>query len=184
MSGSEHVSVWLHPRPDVAAVLDSQIRRLAAEYDSVIFPAHLTVLGGMDLELDDALARFHSLAGQLEPVEVEFVSIQCEDVLHRSVYLVAMPTEQLRAAFDLGVEVWDQAGRHEFAPHLSLQYSTIPLEQKRELAAKVDLPLPMRVPFSSVSLWRTQMSDLRRWRCLSEAALLPTTAASAGDHAR
>ncbi len=167
-----HVSVWLRPEPVAAQMFDELIRRLAAVHDTPSFSAHLSVVGDFDDHEDVALERLVRLADKLQPIDVELTDVRCEDVFYRSIYFAVAPKPVLMDAYQLAVKVWSRPGAHAFFPHVSLQYSRLPLLLKRELASTIDLDLPMRVQFDRISLWCTDMSDLRLWREIGSRKLV------------
>jgi len=156
------LSLWLQPEQAAADRLDALIARLAAVHDTAAFASHLTLLADLEREPDDdALAR---LASALEPVTVSFGETRCERPWHRSLYLAAVPGPALRQVFQAAVEAFEVAGSAPFEPHLSLQYSRLPVADKVRLAAGAGLELPLTIRFDRVSLWHTTGSDARRWR--------------------
>jgi 2'-5' RNA ligase superfamily protein len=165
------VSLWLQPEQGAAAELDAVIARLAAVHGTPAFPAHLTVLGPVEAAVDAATAGLQQVAQQLQPLDVRFGETRCEHVWHRSLYLAAVPAPALRQAFDVAVRVFDLPGKPVFEPHLSLQYSELPVADKLRLAASLSMELPLTVRFDRVSLWHTAGSDAGRWRLLADRRL-------------
>jgi hypothetical protein len=167
----QHLSLWLQPEQTSAAHLDAVIQRLAAVHDTAAFPAHLTVLDALELEADSAAACLDEFAQLLSPVDVRFGQTCCESPWHRSLYLAAVPEPGLRRAFDLAAQAFGVGGRPGFEPHLSLQYSQLPVADKLRLAASLSIELPMTVRFDRLSLWHTAGSDASRWRMLADRPL-------------
>jgi hypothetical protein len=165
------LSLWLQPERAAAEELDAAIARLAAVHGTAAFPAHLTVLGDLEQEADTAIAGLGQLAQRLRPMDVRFGETRCEHVWHRSLYLVAAPEPALRQAFEAAVEVFEPSGTLGFEPHLSLQYSELPVADKLRLAASLSLELPRTVRFDRLSLWHTPGSDAGRWRLLADHRL-------------
>jgi len=170
MTGRD-LSLWLRPEPAAAAELDAVIGRLAAVHGTASFPAHLTVLAGLDREPEVAAAALSELAGVTSPVRVRFGETRCEAVWHRSLYLVATPDPALRRLAEQAVRSFGATDLSAFEPHLSLQYSQLPVADKLRLAAQVELPLPLAVHFDRLSLWQTPGSDAGRWRMVAERTL-------------
>jgi 2'-5' RNA ligase len=165
------LSLWLQPEQAAATTLDAVITRLAAVHGTAVFPAHLTVLGPFDQEADTAVANLEQVAQQLDPLDVRFGETRCEPAWHRSLYLAAVPEPGLRQAFEVAVGVFDPPGKPSFEPHLSLQYSELPVADKLRLAAHLSMELPMTVRFDRLSLWHTPGSDAGRWRWLADHRL-------------
>ena len=165
------LSLWLRPEQAAAAELDAVIARLAGVHGTAVFPAHLTVLGDVEREVDAAVASLDQVAQSLDPLEVRFGETRCETPWHRSLYLAAVPEPALRQAFEVAARAFDASGKPAFEPHLSLQYSELPVADKLRLAANLSMELPVTVRFDRLSLWHTPGSDAGRWRLLAERRL-------------
>jgi hypothetical protein len=165
------LSLWLQPEQAAAAEFDAVIARLAAVHGTAVFPAHLTVLGALEQEVDAAVASLEQVAQRLGPLDIRFGETRCEHAWHRSLYLAAVPEPAIRQAFEVAVGAFDPPGKPAFEPHLSLQYSELPVADKVRLAASLSMELPMTVRFDRLSLWHTAGSDAGRWRLLADRRL-------------
>lgn len=165
------LSLWLQPELAAADRLDALIARLAAVHDTAAFACHLTVLAEFAAEPEEALTGLARLADALEPVQVRFGETRCERPWHRSVYLAAVPGPPLRQLFEAAVRTFEVPGSPSFEPHLSLQYSQLPVADKFRLAAAAGLELPLTVGFDRLALWHTAGSDARRWRLVADRRL-------------
>lgn len=164
-------SLWLQPEQAAAAELESVIARLAAVCGTAVFPAHLTLLGPLERDADAALIALDRVAGSLSPLLVRFDEVGCEPVWQRSIYLVAAESAALGQAAEAAARAFSVTGQREFMPHVSLQYSELPLARKRRLALGVELELPRSIRFDRLSLWRTEGSDARAWQLGATRAL-------------
>jgi hypothetical protein len=79
--------------------------------------------------------------------------------------------QALRRVHDTAVRVLALADEPRFEPHLSLQYSQLPVADKLELAARLPLELPRTVRFDRLSLWQTPGSDASKWRLIAGCRL-------------
>ncbi|HEX8304675.1 MAG TPA: 2'-5' RNA ligase family protein [Jatrophihabitans sp.] len=165
------LSLWLQPEQAAAAELDAVIARLAAVHRTAVFPAHLTLLGVLEQEPDAAVSSLRQVAQLLDPLTARFDQTRCEPAWHRSLYLAAVADPTLRRAFEDAARMFGLRGKPAFDPHLSLQYSELPVADKLRLAASLSLELPMTVRFDRVSLWHTPGSDAGRWRQLADCPL-------------
>ena len=164
-------SLWLQPEQAAAAELEAVIARLAAAYGTAVFPAHLTLLGPLERDTDAAVAGLDRVAGSLGPLLARFDEVRCEPVWQRSIYLAAVPSEALRQAADAAARAFSIPGQPEFMPHLSLQYSELPLAQKRRLASSLELRLPASIRLDRLSLWLTEGSEAHAWRLQATRSL-------------
>jgi 2'-5' RNA ligase len=165
------LSLWLQPEQAAAAELDAVIARLAAVHHTAVFPAHLTLLGVLEQEVDAAVSNLEQVAQLLDPLDVRFDHTRCEPAWHRSLYLAAVPRPALRRPVEDAARAFGLPGKPAFDPHLSLQYSELPVADKLRLAASLSVELPMTVRFDRVSLWHTPGSDAGRWRLLAHCQL-------------
>lgn len=164
-------SLWLQPEQAEAAALEPVIARLAAAYGTDVFAAHLTLLGPLERDTDAAVAGLGRVADSLSPLLVRFDEIRCEPAWHRSIYLAAAPSAALWQAAEAGARAFSVPGQPEFLPHVSLQYSELPIAQKLRLAVSLELQLPLSIRFDRLSLWRTEGSQARRWRLQATRSL-------------
>ena len=165
------LSLWLQPEEAAAAELDAVIARLAAVHGTAVFPAHLTLLAVIEQEVDTAVAALDEVRQLLDPLDVWFNETRCEHAWQRSLYLAAVPEAGLRRAFEVAARTFGAPGRPSFEPHLSLQYSHLPVVDKVSLAASLSMELPMTVRFDRLSLWHTEGSDAGRWRLRASRTL-------------
>ncbi len=165
------LSVWLQPERQAAAELGAVIARLAAVHGTAVFPAHLTLLGPLEQEVRAAVTGLGRVADSLSTLRVEFDEVRCEPAWQRSLYLAAVATVALRQAAQAAAEALRSPGQSDFMPHLSLQYSELPLADKRGLASSVAVEFPISVRFDRLSLWHIDGSDTRRWRLLATRSL-------------
>jgi 2'-5' RNA ligase len=165
------LSLWLQPEPVAAAELDAVIKRLAAVHGTATFSAHLTVLGAFEQHPDGATAALAELAASAGAVRVRFAETRCEPPWHRSLYLAAIPDPALRRLAEQAVRAFEVTGAPAFEPHLSLQYSELPVADKLRLAARAEIRLPLTVRFDRLSLWHTPGADASRWRMVAEHPL-------------
>jgi 2'-5' RNA ligase len=166
------LSLWLQPEQAAADRLDALIARLAGVHDTATFASHLTVLADLEREPDDdVLTGLSQLAESLEPVRVSFGETRCEHPWRRSLYLAAVPGRALRQVFESALRTFEVPGAPAFEPHLSLQYSQLPVADKIRLAGDAGLQLPLTVRFDRLSLWHTSGSDAGRWRPIASRDL-------------
>jgi hypothetical protein len=164
-------SLWLQPEQSSACELGALIARLAAVRATAVFPAHLTLLGPMTREAGAAVLGLGRAADLLSPLEVSFDRIRCEPVWQRSVYLAAVSSAALQQAAQAATRAFAASGQPEFMPHLSLQYSELPLADKQRLASSVALDLPRSFRFDRLSLWHIEGSDPGQWRLTATRSL-------------
>lgn len=167
----QQLSLWLQPAQDAAVELDAVIARLAAVHDTAVFPAHLTLLAVIEQEVDTAVATLDEVRQLVDPLDVWFNETRCEHAWQRSLYLAAVPTAGLRRAFEVAARAFRAPGKPSFEPHLSLQYSHVPVADKLSLAASLSMGLPLTVRFDRLSLWHTEGSEASRWRLIASRSL-------------
>lgn len=157
------LALWLRPEEPAATELDALIARLAGAHGTEAFAAHLTLLAPAEREVDAAIASLAEVADQLTPLRVTFSHTRCEQVWRRSLYLDAVAEPALRRLRQVAAAAFG-APASPFEPHLSLQYSWLPIADKLRLADGLTLDLPMTVRFDRLALWHTEGELAGRWR--------------------
>jgi len=157
------LALWLLPEQPAAAELDALIARLAGAHGTAAFASHLTVLAPAEREVAAAIASLAEVADQLTPLPVTFSHTRCEQDWRRSLYLDAVAEPALRCVRHVAAAVFEVPAS-PFEPHLSLQYSWLPIADKLRLADSLSLDLPMTVRFDRLALWHTEGELAGRWR--------------------
>lgn len=158
------LSLWLESRSVPADRLAQAIQRLAFAHASPVFVPHVTVLGGFSADPVEAAVAVRHLRRSL-PVETVFTDLGLEDVVTRALYLRPVARAPFRALHECAAEALSVPASG-YDPHLSLMYTSMPEEPRREIAAGLAHRLPVQVTFDVLSLWYTPEGCFDRWRRL------------------
>src|SRR5262245_48091691 len=92
------VSLWLVPEGAERAALDALVAHLAALHPAPLFPAHVTLLGGVKLPEDEVVVGSEALARALSPIAVRFAGAGGFDEYFRALFLRVELTAELLGA--------------------------------------------------------------------------------------
>ncbi len=161
------LSLWLVP--DDPAPWSALIADLARRCGGPVFPPHLTLLGGIELDDDVARTRLSGLATRIPSLHLAPLGIGHGAARHQCMYALVRPDPALAAARQAAAVAFacDPA---DFLPHVSLFYGALDDGVRRALDAElsaVALP-PLRA--DALALWATS-GDERGWVEVAREAL-------------
>ncbi|CAL8470185.1 g9727 [Coccomyxa elongata] len=145
-------SVWAEPKGPVRQALEEEIRHLALAHRAPIFTPHITLLGGIS-------------GGYTEDVVLK----KCEQM-----------AEELQAAASARRAFGMDDALSEYMPHVSLIYSDIDQDTRRDIVeAEAERlgneqgVLSQALPIDSITLWRTPVEDktLKSWTLMKDFPL-------------
>lgn len=157
------------PSPDDVGEARFWIKRLARELKTVPFEPHITVVGGFEVDVEEASGVALRLAALRQPFSVKLTGIDVANEHFRAASLLVEPTPSLAALHD-AVETALGVDRELYQPHMSLIYGDLDHETKRKAVENLDLPLPLEITVDRLALWATDPQLVVGWR---EVASLP-----------
>jgi 2'-5' RNA ligase len=150
-------SLWLVPGADTTArrQLQATITELAAGHeDAPVFEPHITVFGGIDEERTVLEETTQTFAAGTDPLELSFEGVSWSTTRHQCIFLVVEPTLELVKLHRSAREEFDEPNT-AYHPHLSLIYSEMDLEDRRDVAQSIDT---MALP-SGITCHRLELVD-------------------------
>lgn len=126
-------ALWLVPAEPAFSVLASTISRFAREYSTPRFEPHITLLGGIVLQEEKALAKSASLARILEPFRLELCNIGFLDEDFRCLFVTVVAGYGISGAYRAACRIFARQNT-PYIPHVSLVYGRLPLEVKQRIA--------------------------------------------------
>ena len=121
-TGHEY-SIWMVPDGAVGEYLRRVISDLSMKYETPTFEPHVTLIGGMDCSLGEALEYARQITRRLRPFYVEIGLPQRGDVYLKSLFAEIKETPELMEAHKVAEEL---CGKKEtYKPHLSLLYGDL-----------------------------------------------------------
>ena len=162
-------SLWLMPEPGAALDhVQTLIDATAAAQATPRFTAHVTLLGGLDLDDAAAAAITVDLAAQIPVLDCHLVETGMENDRFRALYWRAEMTDALRAAHARAA-AGSGVAAGAYMPHLSVLYGDVPAESRRAIATTMPVPLHLRL--DRLALWSTDESNVAGWRRVVELPL-------------
>jgi 2'-5' RNA ligase len=169
------IAFWLMPAAGEREFFRSIVRQLATAHDAPVFEPHVTLAAG-DFEEQRALASLEEIS--VRAIRLRVHAIHFSDAFTKTVFVQFQPCS---LAADLSATIAQAVGSrggYHFDPHLSLIYKAMPEEQKKSIAAGIQLPFT-EVSFDSVRVitgpaHTSSRADVEAWRTLAEKPLGPT----------
>ncbi len=163
-------SVWLQPTGEVRAELTGIISRLSRERSTPLFEPHVTLIGELEGQEQDLLARTKELARQLRPFMIQLGDVGCLDDFYRSMFVYVNKTEPVMAANAKARTVFRRESDAEYMPHLSLMYANMPPAVKETLVAQIGKTFRQTFSVDQLHLVSTY-GDPKDWYHLGACAL-------------
>ena len=129
--------LWLLPPPPIRDRFTGLIDRLGRQFETPRFTPHLTLIGSLDLPLDDLVERTTDLAANLAPVPIRLTGPGWTDQYFRCFFMRAERSPELLAAHENACTTLGQQAESDYMPHLSLVYGNVPQEQKDNIAESI-----------------------------------------------
>ncbi len=137
MGRPQEYSLWIVPPEGVYGELAALIARLSAEYDAPVFEPHVTLIGDLAVSEEDIRPKTSQLAELLDPFTVRLTTVDYLDECFRSLFIRVDPTEEIMAANQTAVALFDQAPDEVYLPHLSLMYGHYSRDTKGRIISQV-----------------------------------------------
>jgi 2'-5' RNA ligase len=163
-------SLWFMPEGEVCNRLTQIIHRLSIRYEAPEFPPHVTLLGSCVGERDEMIRRSSLVAAALRPFTIRLGKIDFRDEYFRCLFLHAGPMETLWNAYQVACRKFDRPPKHDFMPHLSLAYGSIPQSMKEEFVADMRTGLDDQFRVRRIHLYQTH-GAVQDWRLVESFGL-------------
>ncbi|KAG6550297.1 hypothetical protein Mapa_008258 [Marchantia paleacea] len=170
-------SVWALAPADHPGV-EKVAQHLQQDYGGPKFEAHVTVLGGITLPREQAIAKLQSLCRSLPPISYRLTGVDHGRIYYQCVYLTVDPTPQVMEANAKARSTFGQTLTQEYMPHLSLIYGDLSDEDKQSARAVAEekygqLFTNSEFVVSKFSLYETDPDDklLKTWKLIAEFPL-------------
>ncbi len=153
------------------------IQQLSSRYSAPVFPAHMTLVGGIRAPEATVRRISEDLVDKLEPVEGHVTCVDYGSMYHQCVFLKVDHTEDLEIQHRLARKKFSMDENVEYMPHISLLYSDIDQKEREKLTREQQEgsfdDMGRRVGFERVELWYTPPEDvsLGSWRRLETYSL-------------
>lgn len=168
------LSVWLVPQEKDKLYLYEIIDKLAKENNAPTFIPHLTLLPGIEMEVNDLKIILNEVFNQTKSFKINKTKISQSEQFFKTVFIEFELDENLKNLFMRLSEKTDNKSIDAFNPHISLLYKTMPEEEKekiiKNLSIKNDFIID-KVIINAPGLGQTDYLDIPSWRNLYEIKL-------------
>lgn len=160
-------SLWLMPTGDAYDKLSGLIKRLAEEYNALLFEPHVTLLGETMHSEDDVLKRSEQLASGQKPFPITLNTVDYQDFYFRTLFVRAERTDRLQALHDSAKDVFEMQEIPDYMPHLSLMYGNFPQALKEHIIKAIGKDQSTEFIVNSVHLFKTD-GEVNAWYKVKE----------------
>lgn len=139
-------SLWLMPAGESYWTLATLINNLSRQFGTPLFEPHVTLLGQLEGDREDVLAKASLLATRLRSFTVRLKAPSFQADYFRSLFFKIERDESLLAARRAAERVFNlPSGEKSYWPHLSLLYGHLPPRTKEQILDR--LPPPEKAAF-------------------------------------
>jgi 2'-5' RNA ligase len=152
------------PGGDTEMCLAAIICGLSKTYGTPCFPPHVTLLASIERAPTEVVAITRALASRLKRLQIESSGLATSGAYFRSLFIRAVVSDELKAAYDLARQAFGVQPAGDFMPHLSLLYSELPeIEKQKIITDLMDRNLPNRFTLNSVDVYVTAGTPQDWW---------------------
>ena len=162
-----HYSLWLMPEGKDKEKLQIMIRELSDKYTTPVFPPHITLIGGINLDKEDVVEKTRQLSERLCPYRIELTKPGYLNQYFRCVFSLVNKTREVMHANKVAQEVFDI--EEDYIPHLSLLYGDFPEKTKKKIISGIE---EIRLSFiaNTIYIYKTG-KEVNKWHTVSEFSL-------------
>lgn len=157
-------ALWLVPAEPTFSLLAGAIFRLSREHFMPVFEPHITLLGGIVLQEENALAKSASLARILEPFRLELGTIGFLDEYFRSLFVTVVAGPSISKAHRAACRIFARQNA-PYMPHASLIYGNLPVQIKQRVATGLSSLSGRTFGVRQLTLHRVN-GPVRQWKCV------------------
>lgn len=121
MSKATRYSIWLMPEGGmIRERFQSIITELSGKYESPRFEPHVTLIGGVNGDHKNVIAKTHEIARKIRPFFIGLTDVGVTDQYFKTLFVMAKETPELIRANKIAQEIYGT--EQQYMPHLSLLY--------------------------------------------------------------
>ena len=121
--------------------MNREIVDLTRKIEAPEFPAHVTLIGGIERPKDEVITITEQLAATLKPIQIDFQNVTYGNIYHQCVYILCKASEDLLQAGKEAKGAFHLDPSTPYMPHLSLVYSDLSTDARETLAANLQKKL-------------------------------------------
>jgi 2'-5' RNA ligase len=164
------IFLWLLLSGPVQERFAALIDALSGQLGTSRFIPHITLMGPIDLSVDETVLRVVDLATRLTPIPLRLTDVSWTDEHYRCLFIRAEPSEQLIAAHRAACAALGQPVEPDFMPHLSLVYGDLSAERKTQVVNEIGRHFDVVIETSHVGLCLATGGPAQ-WRLIQTFAL-------------
>jgi Cyclic phosphodiesterase-like protein len=131
MADTVPFAVWLTPASSDRRWLSKVIQDYAAEYDTPVFEPHLTFYSGVIHPQENLQSIVEESLANPSPITLEIMGLNYSENFFRTGFITFALSDRLLQLSHAIRDRLSASKEYDLAPHLSLMYKDIPIEQKR-----------------------------------------------------
>jgi 2'-5' RNA ligase len=155
-------AIWLMPEEPMFSLLAGEISRLSREHSTPRFDPHVTLVGGITLPEEDALAASASLAGLLKPFRMELGTVGYLDEYFRCLFIRVLSDDAITKAHQAACRAFGLTDT-PYMPHVSVIYGKLRLDTKKRIAKGLGSLSGRMVKVRHLLLYRVS-GPLHEWK--------------------
>lgn len=133
------LSVWLVLEDKDKKYLQDIIQNLAKENNSPSFTPHLTLVPGIEMELEDLIKIINEVFSKTKPFNIKKINVSQSELFFKTVFIEFEINDSLKNIFNIFSSKTDKRSIEEFKPHISLIYKKMPKEEKLEIIKNLSI---------------------------------------------
>ncbi len=168
----EGYALWAISAEPLASRLKSILHTLSHQYNTTLFPPHITILSVKVGDKEQLKAHCKALANSFSSFDICFDKIGESDSVYRCLYLLPNQSDDLYNLHNCAKRILSLNEPDNYFPHLSLIYGAIPQQEKENVKKVLQQILPLEGTINSLALWSINETP-EQWR---ELAIFPLRA--------
>ena len=136
-NNEEKYSLWLRPAQAQIDEFMKIISSLAHNYQSVIFPPHITLLSTCSNDLNTIKQTCEYIVDQTQDFDIPLKIIDYSDTYYRNFFIPGELSSTLVYIYEIAKKELDYKPEEQYMPHVSLFYGKLDIELKRSLKEKL-----------------------------------------------
>ena len=133
-------SLWLIPSEiNQKKYLSNLVKNLADKHLGPIFEPHLTILGDVQLELDELSEKVKRVAEKSPVVQLETSSVEYSTTYYQCIFVRVKPTPELMQLYDDLKDALELKKPSVFMPHISLFYGNLSYQERQEVVSSLQI---------------------------------------------
>jgi 2'-5' RNA ligase len=167
---THNYSFWFMPKGPIAKKYSQVIAQLAKQYASPIFPPHVTLIGSIEAQEEEAIGRTQELASLIQPFPIRLTTLAYTDAYYRALFVKVDPSPAILSTYQHARRLFPGKQETEFMPHLSLLYGNFPPETKEKIIEELGDSFAGEFEADTLHLYLTE-GAVETWQSIKTSPL-------------